>query len=1303
MQIYLGKNAYSSFRKKKLLSNLQKKRPLLRSFSANYVYFLNAENSSLEDQTKFIEVVDPQAKLLQPEAFKNCIWVTPRFGTISPWASKALDILHVCGLGNIAGVERGVLFQLEEPESPEFTTILPFLHDRMTQTVSYDLAQLTGLFSHNTSTRSLTIDVLTKGQKALEAANIEHGLALSTNDVSYLIEQYQLLGRNPTISELMMFAQINSEHCRHKIFNAQWSIDGEPQKRSLFGMIRNTHELMSHDVLSAYEDNAAVLAGHRAEHFFIEPTTHHYQYQVEPLHIVIKVETHNHPTAIAPFEGAATGAGGEIRDEGATGTGAKPKAGLVGFTVSNLQIPLLPQPWEKSIGYPDHIATALDIMLQAPIGAASFNNEFGRPNLLGYFRTFEVISHYDGNQIFVRGYHKPIMLAGGLGQIRSESVAKKLLPVGAQLIVLGGPAMLIGLGGGAASSLSSGASHEELDFASVQRSNPEIQRRAQEVINTCWSMGTQNPIISIHDVGAGGLSNALPELVHDSKRGAVFNLRAIHAADSSLSAMAIWCNEAQERYVLAINPGDLATFEKIAQRERCPFAVVGEVNDSQVLEVFDEQFNEFPVQVPSHLLFGAAAKMQRNIKNDEVPFPYKQSDIIAPPIDKARYHGILPLNELAKRVLQLPSVADKSFLITIGDRSVTGLVARDQMIGPWQVPVSDVAVTATSFTSETGEAMALGERTPLALLDAAASARMAVGEAITNIVAADVASLSDIKLSANWMSAINYPGEDANLYEAVQAVAMELCPELGICIPVGKDSLSMQMKWQAEDFNYQVCAPLSLIISAFAPVSDIRKTLTPELKNSPSRLLLLDLGRGKNRMGGSAVGQVTQQLGDVPPDLDDSTLLKSFFRVMQQLRNEQLVLAYHDRSDGGLFATICEMSFAAHLGVSLEMKPLGEDYISALFNEELGAVLQYPITNESELLKVLKDNGLEDCSYIIGELNDNDKIEINWDGNILLDEPRIFLHRLWSQTSYHLQSLRDNPLCAQQEYDALLDTNNPGLNAQLSFETPVAFPAVLTAQPKIAILREQGVNGHYEMAAAFERVGFLPVDVHMSDILNQKINLEEFQGLVACGGFSYGDVLGAGRGWANSILFNPEARDQFLKFFNMNDKFVLGVCNGCQMLSQLQSLIPGSDHWPTFARNQSEQFEARLSLVKVRQSPSIFFQEMEDSVIPIIVSHGEGQACFKNHEDQNLLLEDNLVPLQYVNNYGDITDQYPANPNGSVQGITALTNQDGRVTLMMPHPERGFRTVQFSWYPADWHPEYSPWIKMFANARKWLE
>lgn len=1306
MLFFLGKNVYSAFRKKKLLANLQKKLPLLRTFKANYVYFVAVDNLIEDEETQFINIVDPKAKSFTPNQDDNAIWITPRFGTISPWASKALDILKVCGV-NIPKIERGILYRFDDLEMTreQLQSVRSLLHDRMTQRLTRNPEDLVKLFASDEPNPSFTIDVRSKGRSAFEHANKNFGLALTNEDIDYLLQEYNLLQRDPSLAELMMFAQINSEHCRHKIFNAQWTINGERQPDSLFKMIRNTYQVMSQDVLSAYKDNGAVVAGHKAEHFFIDPKARHYIYQVEPLHIVIKVETHNHPTAIAPFEGAATGAGGEIRDEGATGRGAKPKAGLCGFTVSNLQIPLLPQPWEKSVGFPQHIATALEIMLQGPIGAASFNNEFGRPNLTGYFRTFEIISHIIEDNVHVRGYHKPIMIAGGLGQIRSESVIKKDLPPQTLLVVLGGPAMLIGLGGGAASSVSSGSSHEELDFASVQRSNPEIQRRAQEVINACWSLGPENPIISIHDVGAGGLSNALSELVHDSDRGALFDLRAIPSADPSLNAMEIWCNEAQERYVLGIAPESLSEFERIAHRERCPFAVVGEVNSRSVLEVYDKKFDEFPVQIPTDLLFGAAAKLHKSItsQNHKKQLPPLESDIKTIPIDNARYSGILPLSELVKRVLQLPSVADKSFLITIGDRSVTGLVHRDQMIGPWQVPVADVAVTASSYTSETGEAMAMGERSPIALLDAVASVRMALGEAITNILAADVASISDIKLSANWMAACQYPGEEEKLFNAVQAIGMELCPALKICIPVGKDSLSMQMQWRSEDYNYLVAAPLSLIITAFAPVVDIKKTLTPELKNVSSYLLLIDLGEGKNRMGASAVAQVTQQLGNIPPDLDNPKLLQQFFTAITTLREQGLILAYHDRSDGGMFAAICEMSFASHVGLSLELQCLGEDTISVLFNEELGAIIQVASDQKTIVMQRLQEHGLDHCTYIIGELNDTDKIEITCDGNVLFEEPRIMLHRLWSQTSYHLQSLRDNPICAEQEYDTILDSHNPGLNAQLGFDIPLSFPAVLTVQPKIAILREQGVNGHYEMAAAFERVGFLPVDVHMTDILRGEINLSSFQGLIACGGFSYGDVLGAGRGWANSILFNPRARDQFSQFFQLPNVFVLGVCNGCQMLSQLKPLIPGAEHWPTFGRNQSEQFEARLSLVKVRQSPSLFFQEMEDSVIPIVVSHGEGQTQFNESQDASILLEKNLVPLQYVNNYGDVTEHYPANPNGSLQGITALTNSDGRFTIMMPHPERVFRTVQFSWHPPEWHPEFSPWIKMFDNARRWLK
>lgn len=1305
MLFYLGKSVYSPFRKKKLLTAIQKKLPAIRALSANYIYFVNVDSFTPQEQQEFINIVDQQARPIMPDTYEDAIWVAPRLGTISPWASKALDILQVCGMP-LTNIERGILYRLDgwNIGVEELAVIKSLLHDRMTQTLTVNSQDLEQLFVHSEPSASLAIDIMEGGKTALQQANQNFALALTEEDIEYLLNQYRRLDRNPSLCELMMFAQINSEHCRHKIFNAKWTIDNKPQSATLFEMIRNTYQKMSQDVLSAYKDNAAILAGHKAEQLYIEPSNHRYHYQVEPAHMVIKVETHNHPTAIAPFEGAATGAGGEIRDEGATGRGAKPKAGLTGFTVSNLHLPDLPQPWEKSIGYPDHIATALDIMLQGPIGAASFNNEFGRPNLVGYFRTFEILSHCTENNIQARGYHKPIMIAGGLGQIRPEAVNKKTLPAGTLLIVLGGPAMLIGLGGGAASSLFSGASHEELDYASVQRSNPEIQRRAQEVINTCWSMGANNPIISIHDVGAGGLSNALSELAHDSGKGANVELKAILTADPSLSAMEIWCNEAQERYVLGIAKESVPLFRKIAERERCPFAVVGQIEEDQSLQVYDSKFNDYPVQVPMDLLFGAASKMHRKITTqDQETIPKLNSDIKVPILDKTHQWGTITLNELITRVLQLPSVADKSFLITIGDRSVGGLVARDQMVGPWQVPVSDVAVTASSFTSETGEAMALGERSPIALLNAAASAKMAVGEAITNILAADLFSISDIKLSANWMAACHYPGEDENLFKAVQAVGMELCSALGICIPVGKDSLSMQMEWSNEGCRYNVASPLSLIVSAFAPVSDIRKTLTPELQNLPSRLLLIDLGAGKNRMGGSAAAQVTQQLGDTPPDLDDPQLLLQFFAAMKELRENGYVLAYHDRSDGGLLATLCEMSFASHLGVSIEINSLGDDINEALFTEELGAVLQIAKEHEQEVLQCLQAHGLKKLSHLIGEPNDSDKIEISFKGEIVFEVPRTVLHRLWSQTSFHLQSLRDNPQCAEQEYDGLLDTNNPGLNAQLSFDIPFTFPTVITTLPKIAILREQGVNGHYEMAAAFDRVGFEAVDVHMTDIINGDVELVDFQGLVACGGFSYGDVLGAGRGWANSILYNSRAKDQFSAFFQRDSVFVLGVCNGCQMLSHLRPLIPGAEHWPTFARNQSEQFEARLCLVKVRPSPSVFFQGMDDSIIPIVVSHGEGHANFTKTEDANLLLDQNLVALQYVNNYGDITEQYPSNPNGSVQGITALTNADGRFTIMMPHPERAFRTLQFSWHPPEWHPEFSPWIKMFDNARRWLK
>ncbi len=1294
MLLYLGKNPYSLFRKKKLLQQIQKKQPTIQTFSANYAYFVLAKDFLDEDHLKLMAILDPVCSQWQGVKEGQSVWVTPRFGTISSWSSKATDILHVCGLKKISRIERGILYHFEDAQisQQEIYPLLPLLHDQMTESCTFDYSSLETLFLSQDPTPSKTVDILANGLDQLRKANKELGLALTENEIMYLAKSYQTQGRNPTDTELMMFAQINSEHCRHKIFNAQWTFNGAVEDHTLFEMIKNTYQCAPDGVLSAYVDNGAILLGPTSTQLFVNPITKYYNRYNEPGHMIIKVETHNHPTAISPFAGAATGAGGEIRDEGATGIGGKPKAALTGFSVSNLHIPLLNQPWERPIGHPLHIASSLEIMLQGPIGSASFNNEFGRPNILGYFRTFEMIEENTSSErkINVRGYHKPIMLAGGIGQIRPTAIEKKLLPIGAKLIVLGGPAMLIGLGGGAASSLYSGSSLEHLDFASVQRSNPEIQRRCQEVINACWALGDKNPIISIHDVGAGGLSNAFPELIHYAGQGGLFELRAIPTSDLSLSAMQIWCNEAQERYVLAIQEGDISQFEAIAKRERCPFAVVGQVNDSEQLVLHDKKFNENPVDLPLAVLFGEASKMQRQAQHHlGANYPELTTSFA--------------LKELIQRVLQLPTVANKGFLITIGDRTVTGLVARDQMVGPWQVPVADVGVTANGFFDYGGEAMAIGERAPLALLNAKASARMAVGEAITNILAADIKHLSDIKLSANWMAAINYGVEDCHLFEAVKAVGMELCPALSICIPVGKDSLSMQMKWQENEIDYNVAAPLSLIISAFASVKDVRNTLTPQLKKvMDSELMLIDLGANKNRLGGSALAQVIGQLGSTSPDLDDVEQFKAFFKAIKLMREGNTLLAYHDRSDGGLLTTICEMSFAGHLGVSLELEPLGEDYLKSLFNEELGAVIQYSLQDKEIIQSILKEQGLLSCAHIIGTLNDNDRIIISLRGHTLFEDSRVFLQRAWSLTSYHMQALRDNPDCARQEYDSLLNRDDPGLHSSLSFDIPRSFPAILTTKPKVAILREQGVNGQLEMAAAFERVGFDAMDVHMTDIINGFIDLTQFQGLVACGGFSYGDVLGAGRGWANSILFNSKALDQFTAFFNLPTVFVLGVCNGCQMLSHLTEIIPGADKWPRFLTNTSEQFEARLSLVKINQSPSIFFQGMAGSIVPIVTSHGEGRANFREQDHLISVTQGNQVPLQYVDCFDQIAENYPANPNGSPSGIAALTNQDGRFTIIMPHPERCFRTVQFSWHPEDWKHEYSPWIKIFYNSYQWL-
>ena len=1218
--------------------------------------------------------------------------VVPRIGTISPWSSKATEIARHCRLEPVQRIERGVAYFIStrrgRPLSPaDRVALAPLIHDRMTETVLGSLEDAARLFEHFEPQPLATVDVMGGGMSALERANRDMGLALSEDEIAYLGNEFRRMGRNPTDVELMMFAQVNSEHCRHKIFNAAWVIDGRPQEHSLFGMIRSTHERHPRGTVVAYADNAAVMEGARVARFY-PGEDGAYRYTEELTHTVMKVETHNHPTAISPFPGAATGAGGEIRDEGATGRGAKPKAGLTGFSVSNLRIPDFIQPWEReSYGRPGRIASALQIMLEGPIGGASFNNEFGRPNLAGYFRTLE--QRVAGA---VRGYHKPIMIAGGIGNLSADLAKKQPLPAGALLVQLGGPGMRIGLGGGAASSMDTGANLEDLDFDSVQRGNAEIERRAQEVIDCCWALGAGNPILSIHDVGAGGLSNAIPELAHSAGRGAALDLRQIPNEEPGMSPLQIWCNEAQERYVLAIASHDLARFQAICERERCPFAVLGSATADGRLMVSDPFFGNDAVDMDLGVVLGKPPGMTRNVAHEmrELP-PFESAEI--------------GLREAAYRVLRLPSVADKTFLITIGDRTVGGLTARDQMVGPWQLPVADAAVTLLGFDAYCGEAFAMGERTPLALISPEASGRMAVGEAITNIAAAPVSGLGQVKLSANWMAAAGHAGEDAALFDTVRAVAMELCPALGISIPVGKDSLSMKTAWDDNGARKEVTAPLSLIVSAFAPVADVRKTLTPELRTDrgESVLVLVDLGAGRCRLGGSALAQVHGQLGDAAPDVD-AALLKAFFEAIQKLNGEGRLIAYHDRSDGGLLATVCEMMFAGRVGATLRLgDALGrKSPVEFLFNEELGAVLQIRRADMPEVLKAFAGAGLGHCVHEIGALNREDVLSIAAGSRELLREKRVDLRSAWSQTSYHLQRLRDNPECAQQEHDRVPDHDDPGLHAQLSFDPgeDVAAPFVRRgARPMIAILREQGVNGQIEMAAAFDRAGFRALDVHMSDIIAGRTSLSRFRGIAAGGGFSYGDVLGAGEGWAKSILFNARARDEFEAFFRRSDTFALGVCNGCQMMSNLYELIPGAGAWPHFVRNRSEQFEARMVMSEVQRSPSLFFEGMAGSRLPIVVAHGEGYAEFA--DDRARSGAEPLVTLRFVDNRGKRTESYPCNPNGSPGGITGLTTPDGRFTILMPHPERLFRTVQHSWHPPGWG-EDGPWLRMFRNARRWV-
>ncbi|WP_438280199.1 phosphoribosylformylglycinamidine synthase [Pseudomonas alabamensis] len=1297
MLILRGAPALSAFRHGKLLEQLSQKVPAVSGLYAEFAHFAEVDGELTAEQQQVLGRLlkyGPSVPVQEPAG--RLFLVVPRLGTISPWASKATDIAHNCGLGNVRRLERGIAyFVAGELSDAEAAVVAAHLHDRMTQRVLSQLEQAADLFSHAQPRPMTSVDILGGGRAALAQANVDLGLALAEDEIDYLVQAFQGLKRNPNDIELMMFAQANSEHCRHKIFNASWDIDGQAQDKSLFGMIKNTYQMHSDGVLSAYKDNASVIVGNVAGRFYPNPETRQYGAVREPVHILMKVETHNHPTAISPFSGASTGSGGEIRDEGATGRGAKPKAGLTGFTVSNLRIPGFEQPWEQAYGKPERIVDALDIMIDGPLGGAAFNNEFGRPALTGYFRTFEQsIQTPHGEE--VRGYHKPIMLAGGLGNIREDHVQKGEITVGAKLIVLGGPAMLIGLGGGAASSVDTGTSSADLDFASVQRENPEMERRCQEVIDRCWQLGEQNPIAFIHDVGAGGISNAFPELVNDGGRGGRFELRNVPNDEPGMAPHEIWSNESQERYVLAVGADDFERFKAICERERCPFAVVGEATEEPHLTVTDSHFDNTPVDMPLDVLLGKPPRMHRSVTREA-----ELGDDFDP--------STLDLDEAVERVLRHPAVASKSFLITIGDRSITGLVARDQMVGPWQVPVADCAVTATSFDVYTGEAMAMGERTPLALLDAPASGRMAIGEVLTNLAGARIEKLSDIKLSANWMSAAGHPGEDARLYDTVKAVGMELCPELGLTIPVGKDSMSMKTRWSEEGDEKSVTAPMSLIVSGFAPVVDIRGTLTPRLRmdKGETDLILIDLGRGKDRMGASILAQTYGKLGAQAPDVDDAEDLKAFFAVIQGLNADGHLLAYHDRSDGGLVTTVLEMAFAGHCGLDLHLDPLTDsrsEVPGILFNEELGAVIQVRQDATPDVLTQFSVAGLGECVAVIGKPINNGEVSISLNGDVLFDDQRRLLQRQWAETSYQIQRLRDNADCADQEYEALLEENNPGLDAKLGFDVneDIAAPYIKTGvRPQVAILREQGVNGQVEMAAAFDRAGFAAIDVHMSDLLAGRVDFADFKGLVACGGFSYGDVLGAGEGWAKSALFNARAREAFQAFFERGDSFALGVCNGCQMMSNLHELIPGTEHWPHFVRNRSEQFEARVAMVEVQKSNSIFLEGMAGSRMPIAIAHGEGHAEFAS--EQALIDADasGCVALRYVDNHGRVTEAYPANPNGSPRGITGLTNRDGRVTIMMPHPERVFRAVQNSWYPDDWQ-EDGALMRMFRNARVWV-
>jgi phosphoribosylformylglycinamidine synthase len=1296
MLLLPGALALSRFRLDKLLRALRALDPRVESVDAHFHHFVDLHRPLADHESRILgRLLESDIAPDLPVADARLV-VLPRPGTISPWSSKATDIAHVCGLDAVRRIERGTAYSLvmggQAPDVAARAQLAAPLHDQMTEAVVHALEDGARLFQTERPRALATVPLQAEGRSALVSADRRLGLALSADEIDYLVAAYQPLARDPTDVELMMFAQANSEHCRHKIFNAAWVVDGEAQPKSLFAMIRNTHARSPAGVLSAYRDNASVIEGSVVERLIADSHAHTYRYEREPVDILMKVETHNHPTAISPFPGAATGSGGEIRDEGATGRGAKPKAGLTGFTTSNLRIPGFVQPWEAPAAKSPRIASALEIMTDGPLGAAAFNNEFGRPGILGYFRTYEQRVADDPPGV-TRGYHKPIMIAGGLGNIRRRHVEKGEVMPGARIVVLGGPAMLIGLGGGAASSVGSGASAADLDFASVQRGNPEMQRRAQEVIDRCWSLGEANPIVLIHDVGAGGLSNAVPEAIAHSARGGRIDLRAVPSDEPGLSPLELWCNEAQERYVLCIAPEAIDLFMSFCARERCPAAVIGEITDDGELQVTDGLLGTTPVAMSIDVLLGKAPRMTREARRTR----------------RARQAfdtAVIDVREAALRLLRLPTVADKSFLITIGDRTVGGLVSRDSMVGPWQVPVADCAVTLAGYTTHAGEAMAMGERTPVALLDGPASGRLAVAEAITNIVAADVPSLGAIKLSANWMAAAGDPTEDATLFDTVHAVGEELCPALGIAIPVGKDSLSMRSGWKEPAGDRSVWSPVSLIVTAFAPVSDARRTLTPQLvcDAGPTTLLLVDLGRGQDRLGGSCLAQVYGALGSAPADLDDPALLIGFFGAIREAARADLLLAYHDRSDGGLFVTLAEMAFAGRSGIEVDLGPRAgpaADPVAALFSEELGAVLQVRDRDLAAVLAILARHGLATACRALGRPAAHGRVSISIEGAPYFDESLTELHRAWSETSFRMRELRDDPACAREEYAALALQDDPGLRATLSFDPDldVAAPYIARgARPRVAVLREQGVNSQLEMAAVFHRAGFAPDDVHMTDVIAGRVSLADYQVLVACGGFSYGDVLGAGEGWAKSILFNTRARDEFGRFFGRTDALTLGVCNGCQMLAALGELIPGSDHWPRFKRNRSEQFEGRLSMVEVLASPSPFFAGMAGSVLPIAVAHGEGRASFAAAQDLDLLAAGGGIALRYVDHAGRPATTYPANPNGSPAAIAGIASVDGRVTLTMPHPERVFRAAQNSWRPREWS-EDGGWMRLFRNAR----